>query len=33
MNFKNNEYSVNEFHKTNKILKIADYIKLLNCYL
>ena len=30
-NFKNNEYIVNELCKTNKILKIADYIKLLNC--
>ena len=27
MNFKNNEYNVNELYKTNKI---ADYIKLLN---
>ena len=26
-----NIYNVNEFYKTNKILKIADYIKLLNC--
>ena len=31
VNFKNNEYNVNELYKTNKILKIADYIKLLNC--
>ena len=31
INFKNNEYNVNELYKTNKILKIADYIKLLNC--
>ena len=30
INFKNNEYSVNELYKTNTILKIADYIKLLN---
>ena len=32
INFKNNEYNVNELYKTNKILKIADYIKLSNCY-
>ena len=25
INFKNNEYNVNELYKTNKILKIADY--------
>ena len=31
INFKNNEYNVNELYKTNKILKIADYIKLLSC--
>ena len=31
INFKNNEYSVNELYKTNKILKIADYFELLNC--
>ena len=31
INFKNNEYNVNELYKTNKILRIADYIKLLNC--
>ena len=31
INFKNNEYSVNELYKTNKIIKIPDYIKLLNC--
>ena len=31
INFKNNECNVNEFYKTNKILKIAGYIKLLNC--
>ena len=31
INFKNNEYNVNELYKTNKILNIADYIKLLNC--
>ena len=31
INFKNNEYNVNDVCKTNKILKIADYIKLLNC--
>ena len=30
INFKNNEYNVNELYKTNKILRIADYIKLLN---
>ena len=30
INFKNNEYNVNEPYKTNKILKIADSIKLLN---
>ena len=30
INFKNNEYSVNELYKTNKIFKIAGYIKLLN---
>ena len=30
-NFKNNECNVNELYKTNKILKIANYIKLLNC--
>ena len=29
INFKNNEYNVNEFYETNKILKIADYCKLL----
>ena len=28
---KNNEYNVSKLHKTNKILKVADYIKLLNC--
>ena len=28
---KNNECNVNELYKTNKILKIANYIKLLNC--
>ena len=33
INFKNNKYNVNELYKTNKILKIADYIKLLNCLL
>ena len=31
INLKNNEYNVNKLYKTNKILKIADYIKLLNC--
>ena len=31
INFKNNEYNVNELCKTNKILKIADYITLLKC--
>ena len=31
INFKNNEYNVNELYKTNEILIIADYIKLLNC--
>ena len=31
INFKNNEYNVNELYKTNEILKIVDYIKLLNC--
>ena len=31
INFKNNEYNVNELYKTNKILKIADYITLLKC--
>ena len=31
INFKNNEYNVNELYKTNKILKILHYIKLLNC--
>ena len=31
MNFKNNDYNINELYKTNKILKIADYIKLLDC--
>ena len=31
INFRNNKYDINEFYKTNKILKIADYIKLLNC--
>ena len=31
INFKNNEYNVSELYKTNKILRIADYIKLLNC--
>ena len=31
INFKNNEYNVNELYKTNTILKIVDYIKLLNC--
>ena len=30
INFKNNEYNVYEFYKTNEIFKIADYIKLLN---
>ena len=30
-NFKNNEYNVNELYKTNKILRNANYIKLLNC--
>ena len=30
-NFKNNEHNVNKLFKTNKILKIADYIKLLKC--
>ena len=27
---KNNEYNVNEPYETNKILKIVDYIELLN---
>ena len=27
INFKNNEYNVNELYKTNEILKIADYFK------
>ena len=31
INFKNNEYNVNELYKTNKILNIAEYIELLNC--
>ena len=31
INLQNNEYKVNEIYKTNKILKIADYINLLNC--
>ena len=31
INFKNNECNVNELYETNKILKITDYIKLLNC--
>ena len=31
INFKNNEYNVNELYKTNKILRMADYIKSLNC--
>ena len=31
INFRNNEYNISEFYKTNKILKIADYIKSLNC--
>ena len=31
INFKKNEYNVNELYKTNKTLKIADYIELLNC--
>ena len=31
INFKNNEYTVNELYKTNKILRIADYIKSLDC--
>ena len=31
INFENNEYNVNELYKTNEILKIADYNKLLNC--
>ena len=31
INFKNNEYNVNELYKTNKILKIADYVTLLKC--
>ena len=31
INFKNNDCSVNKLYKSNKILKIADYIKLLNC--
>ena len=31
INFKNNEYNVNKLNKSNEILKIADYIKLLNC--
>ena len=31
INFKNDEYNVNKLFKTNKILKIADYVKLLNC--
>ena len=31
INFKNDEYNINDLYKTNKILKIADYIKLLNC--
>ena len=31
INFKNNEYNVNELYRINKILKIADHIKLLNC--
>ena len=30
INFKNNEYNVNELYKTNKIPRIADYIKLSN---
>ena len=30
-NLKKNEYNVNELYKTNKILHIADYFKLLNC--
>ena len=30
MSFKNSECNVNELYKTNKILKIAVYIKLLN---
>ena len=30
MNFKNSECNVNELYKTNKILEIAVYIKLLN---
>ena len=31
INFKNNKYNVNELYKTKKIIRIADYIKLLNC--
>ena len=27
INFKNNEYNVNELYKTNEIRKIADYFK------
>ena len=32
INFKNNEYNVNEPYETNKIFKIGEYIKLLNCF-
>ena len=32
INFKNNEYNVNEPYETNKIFKIGDYIKLLKCF-
>ena len=31
INFRNNEYNVSDLCKTNKIPKIADCIKLLNC--
>ena len=33
INVKNYDYPVNEFYHENKILKIEDYIKLLNCLL
>ena len=31
INFKYNIYDVGELYKNNKILRISDYIKLLNC--
>ena len=33
INFKPKNYTVSELYKSNKILKLTDYIKLLNCML